>query len=240
MSLNLFHSRLGRRAVLAALALGAVTLAAAQITAPAATVSAQSDMAKLRVVHASPDAPAVDVLVDGAAALTNFAYPDATEYLQLPAKTYRVQIAAADNREVVVFDAPLTLEAGKAYTVVAAGLLNGSPAFAPIVLMDDLSNPGADKVRVRFVHASPDAPAVDIAVAGGPTIFSDVAFGQYKDIVVDAGSYDLAVRPTGTTTDVLMVPATLEAGKVYTVLAIGQVGGPQELKALPLAAAAMP
>ncbi len=45
--------------------------------------------------------------------------------------------------------------------------------------MDDNAAPVAGMAKVRFLHASPDAPAVDIAVAGGPVLFPDVAFKEH-------------------------------------------------------------
>jgi hypothetical protein len=61
-------------------------------------------------------------------------------------------------------------------------------------------------VAVRFIHLSPDAPAVDIAVKGGPILFKDIAFEKASTyLAVKPGAYDLEVRPTGTTTVALAV-----------------------------------
>jgi hypothetical protein len=91
------------------------------------------------------------------------------------------------------------------------------------------------KAKVRFVHTSPDAPAVDVAVKGGPVLFSNVAFrqaGQY--LSVDAGTYDLEVRLAGTMTVALNVPGvTLGVGKNYSIFAVGLVGN-GTLAALPV------
>src|SRR5690242_6965489 len=46
---------------------------------------AQSATAKVRVVHASPDAPAVDVWVDGSKVLSGVTFFTASDYLDLPA-----------------------------------------------------------------------------------------------------------------------------------------------------------
>jgi hypothetical protein len=103
-------------------------------------------------------------------------------------------------------------------------------------LTDNNSQPAAGKAHVRFVHASPDAPAVDIAVAdGGPVLFSNVAFKGVGDYLpVDAGTYDLEVRVAGTENVALEVPGlTLNDGTVYTVFAMGLAGGEPALTAVP-------
>jgi hypothetical protein len=140
----------------------------------------------------------------------------------------------------VVIQADLTLEAGADYTVAAIGLLAD---ITPLVLMDDNGRPAAGKAHLRFVHASPDAPAVDIAVAdGGPTLFSNIAFGDIGTYLpVDGGAYDLEVRVAGTDTVALELPGTmLDAGTVYTVFAMGLVGGEPMLRAVPSADARYP
>jgi len=201
--------------------------------APLDPVHAQSDDARVRVVHASPDAPSVDVLVDGSAAFSGAAFKGISDYAALAAGTYGVQVVPAGETEPVVIEADLALDGGTDYTVVAVGRLQD---IEPLVLVDNNSAPAAGKAHVRFVHASPDAPAVDIAVAdGGPVLFSDIAFkgvGEY--LPVDAGTYDLDVRVAGTEDVALAVPGVkLDAGTVYTIFAVGLAGGEPALTALP-------
>lgn len=187
--------------------------------------------ARVRVVHASPDAPAVDVLVNDGKAFSNAPFKGITDYASLDTGTYNIKVVPAGATEPVVIEADLTLEA-KDYTVVAVGKLEN---IEPLVLVDNNSAPAAGKAHVRFVHASPDAPAVDIAVKDGPVLFSNIAFkevGAY--LPVDAGAYDLEVRLAGTDTVALDVPGlSLKEGTVYTVFAMGLAGGEPALMAVP-------
>jgi hypothetical protein len=191
----------------------------------ATSALAQSDMARVRVVHASPDAPAVDVWVNGSVAFSNAPFKGVTDYASLGAGSYQVQVTPTGATTPIVIDATLDLAAGTDYTVVAVGLLAD---IEPLVLVDNNSAPAAGKAHVRFVHASPDAPAVDIAVAnGGPVLFSNVPFKGVGDYLpVDAGTYDLEARVAGTTTVALSVPGVqLDEGTVYTIFAMGLAGG---------------
>jgi hypothetical protein len=193
---------------------------------------AQSDMARVRVVHASPDAPAVDVWVNGSVAFSNAPFKGITDYAALAPDTYNVQVTPTGATEPVVIEADLALAANTDYTVVAVGLLAD---IEPLVLVDNNSAPAAGKAHVRFVHASPDAPNVDIAVAnGGPVLFSDVPFKGVGDYLpVDAGTYDLEARVAGTETVALSVPGVqLNEGTVYTIFAMGLAGGEPALTAV--------
>jgi hypothetical protein len=127
----------------------------------------------------------------------------------------------------VVIGADVTLEAGKDYTVVAVGEL---ATIEPLVLLDDNSAPEAGKAKVRFVHASPDAPPVDVAVKNGPVIFANVAFkGVAGYSPVSAGTYDLEVRPAGTNQVALALPGVkFDADKIYTVFAMGRLVGTED------------
>ncbi len=187
---------------------------------------------RVRVVHASPDAPAVDVLVNDGVAFSNAPFKGITNYASLAAGEYQVKVVPTGATTPVVISATLGLEADKDYTVVAVGQLAN---IEPLVLVDNNSAPAAGKAHVRFVHASPDAPAVDIAVKGGPVLFSNVAFKGVGDYLpVDAATYDLEVRLAGTNTVALEVPGlTLNAGTVYTVFAMGLAGGTPALMAVP-------
>lgn len=187
--------------------------------------------AMVRVVHASPDAPAVDVWVNGAVAFSNTPFKGITSYAALDPGSYQVQVSPAGATSPIVIDATLDLKADTDYTVVAVGKL---AAIEPLVLVDNNSIPAAGKAHVRFVHASPDAPAVDIAVKGGPVLFSSVPFKGVGDYLpVDAGTYDLEVRLAGTTTVALEVPGVkLDAQTVYTIFAMG-LAGDNTLTAVP-------
>ncbi|HOI11475.1 MAG TPA: DUF4397 domain-containing protein, partial [Myxococcota bacterium] len=106
---------------------------------------------------------------------------------------------------------------------------------------DPGGDPGTDtpetpKAQVRFLHLSPDAPAVDIfagdAVLAGADDLSFPNGSGYLE--VPAGSYDIAIVPAGGTLDqaVLTVPGlALEEGKAYTGVAYDRVAS---LKALAL------
>jgi LPXTG-motif cell wall-anchored protein len=206
----------------------------------ASTALADGHEARVRVVHASPDAPAVDVWVNGAVAFSNAPFTGITDYAKLEPDTYNVQVTPTGATEPVVIEADLTLDTQTDYTVVAVGTLD---EIEPLVLVDNNSAPAAGKAHVRFVHASPDAPAVDIAVAnGGPVLFANVEFKGVGDYLpVDAGTYDLEARLAGTETVALSVPGVaLNEGTVYTVYAMGLAGGEPALQAVPSVDASYP
>ena len=185
--------------------------------------------AKVMVVHASPNAPAVDVRINGAVALTNVAYPNNSNYADVTSGSTNIKVSPTGTTNYVI-DATVTLEANKNYSVFA---IDSVSKIKPAVVVDDLTAPAAGKSHVRFFHFSPNAPAVDIAVTGGAVLFSNRRFNDQSTNAalaaftpLNAGTYNLEVRLAGTSTVVLAIPnVTLTAGKIYTVFAKGFVGG---------------
>jgi hypothetical protein len=100
---------------------------------------------QVRVVHLSADSPAVDVAVDGGdVVVAGLEYPNATEYLTLPAAEYDLEVRPAGTTDVAFDIDPLALDAGYSYSAFAIGsLADGTFMVLPAVdaqpMMDDMS-----------------------------------------------------------------------------------------------------
>jgi hypothetical protein len=181
-------------------------------------------VSRILFVHASPDAPAVDINLGFQPVARDLEFPGNTPYRYTwsGSRTVRVNVA---NTATTVIRAGVTLAPRTFYSVFATGEVAD---LEPLVLVDDLTPPARGKAHVRFVHLSPNAPAVDVAVAGGgPVVFGNKAFREFTAFTpLDAGTYNLEVRVAGTNTVALPLPGvTLKAGKIYTVFAKGLLGG---------------
>jgi len=182
-----------------------------------------SAKAMVMAIHASPDAPGVDLYVDNAKAGSNLAFPNNTSYLSVDAGTRDIAVKVAGT-STTVLSANLPVSGNTNYSVFA---IDSVSKLSALVLTDDLTAPAMGKAHVRFVHLSPNAPAVDIAVTGGSVLIANKSFKEYTPFTpLNAGTYNLEVRLAGTTTVVLSLPGiTLTEGKIYTVFAKGFVGG---------------
>ena len=187
------------------------------------TVAPVQETALVKVIHASPDAPGVDLLVDNMVAGTNLTFPNNTGYLSVNSGTRNVKVNVTGTSTTVI-EANPPIMTNKNYSVFA---VNAVANLEPIVLEDDLSTPASGKAHVRFIHLSPDAPAVDITLTDGTVVFGDYIFKEASAFTpLDAGTYNLQVRLAGTSTVVLDLPnIALTAGKIYTVFAKGFVAG---------------
>ncbi|MCC5858028.1 MAG: DUF4397 domain-containing protein [Ectothiorhodospiraceae bacterium] len=203
--------------------------------APASTVALLDDPAfialedqrsRVRAMHLSPDAPAVDVLVNGGVVLEDFAFRQISDYLTVLAGSYTVAVAATGSiTPVDQLDADL--EPGVAYSVLATGLLadEGESGFALRPIVDQTARDPASAL-LRVIHASPDAPAVDVLL--GDDVIEGLAEVSYFAVSgylsVPGGTYDFFVNVAGTETTVLDLSGTeLENGNIVTVIAVDTV-----------------
>lgn len=188
-------------------------------------IPALAQNANVRVFHASPDAPAVDVVVNDGnpPAIQNLAFRSATGYLTLPASTYNFKVRPAGLPGPDVINANVPLAANTTYTVAAINTLG---SITPAVYVDNNTLDPLN-ARIRFIHASPNAPAVDIGLQGGGVLFSNVTFSNSGGYIsVPGGTYNLEVRLAGTSTVVLPLPGVnVSNNAVYTAWAVGLVGG---------------
>jgi hypothetical protein len=175
--------------------------------------------AQLRVLHASPDAPNVDVYIDSKQVLSNVPYPTVSSYLSLSPGTHQIKVNAAGTTTTVINVSP-TLEVGGAYTAIAANFVANIEA---LLATDDTTAPPSGYVGLRVIHASPDAGPVDI-IANGQLVLSNVPFGTISNyLTVPAGTYAIQVNVAGTTTTAIAANVKLTGGTNYSVVAIGAI-----------------
>jgi hypothetical protein len=195
------------------------------------TINNQSQ-ASLYVFHASPDTPAVDVAVSGGPILISaLAYQSASAQLSVPGGVYPIQVRPAGT-QTVALAANFKLLPGLSWTVFARGLL-GDKTLALSAIAQGAAAPDKGQVTLRVVHASPDAPAVDIA-SNGTVIISSLSFTQgsaYLTVPAQALVGDLTVRAAGSPTDLFAIPissaiASAIQGATLSAFATGTLGNP--------------
>jgi hypothetical protein len=219
----------------ASFALIAVLADGSVVTLPAVSY------AKVQVIHnaADPAADKVDIYLNGALTLDDFAFRTATPYVELPAGvelTIGVAPSTSTSSADVIADFKVNLMNGQKYTVLAQGVLDPS-AFAAnpdgistafnLYVKDNSKLKADDASTVEFiaVHGSTDAPAVDIIAEDVATLVEDAAYTAITDyIAVPAGAYTLNITPANdNSTIVASFAADLTglAGGVATVFASG-------------------
>lgn len=189
---------------------------------------------EVRIIHASPDAPPVNILVNGNAAVEGADYKQAAVLRPVPG-TYEVAVEGIvpGGNITVIGPQDFTFEENRRYNVVAAGDVAGIGA---VVFEDEPGFSSSNEVRVRIGHLAPDVPNVDVYVtaAGGgddlsavEPLLEDVPFeavAEPEEVI--AGDYRIQITATGSTTPVYdSGDVTLPAGADLFVAAVQNTGG---------------
>jgi hypothetical protein len=161
-------------------------------------------------LHASPDAPAVDIFAGEAELIADLAFGEISGAVQVPPGAYGLDFYGATAGTAPVgapaasADTP-DLAPGERYLAIATGFLSGTPGFQLLPVADGFDVADAD-ARVRVVHASPDAFPVDVGVVAGAAFtpisdISDLAFTESSDaagLSLAPGVYDFGIGEANT------------------------------------------
>ena len=178
------------------------------------------------IYHAAPDAPGLDILVDNNRINTKpFSYSEYSGYLNFNPGSRNLKFNSA-NAASALIDTIFNLADGKAYSVF---VINRLSSLEMLVVKDSSAVPASGKAMVRFVHLSPDAPAVDVSVSGeNSALFANASFKNITEFkAVDAKTYSFQLKQAGS--DDILVSAgdvVIRAGGYYTILTRGFANPP--------------
>jgi hypothetical protein len=196
----------------------------------------EGDRPYVEFFQASPDAPNLNIAMNGESKVTNLSYGERSPWIQLFQGGHSIDMTDATTGAPVL-SGDFNFELDTAYLIVSAGMLD---RIAPIITTVDFSRPPRDTSRIRVIHASPSAGNVDLyvvptgeAIADIAPTASNVAFSSVSAyFLVNRGYYDVILTAAGTKT------VAVEARNVelwnksaFTIIAIDAPGGgaPQTL-----------
>lgn len=195
--------------------------------------------AQVRLVHAAPFAtgPAtVTVTLNGQVVASGFDFGEVRPYATVPAGVYTAQVFPGTSATgTPAISAPLVLQDGQNYTVVAIG--TGASAFPLklVVLTDDPTAAPSATARLRIGHFAPfaegAASGVDVRSQDGTVLVTgDLRYEEVRSgFSVPSGTeLDLKVVAAGDADGdpiIDLPPLTFGAGSAFTVLAIGGANG---------------
>lgn len=163
--------------------------------------SLDSGKARVRVIHASPDAGDVTISVTGGDKLWDgVSFTDSTDYKDLDAGSYSLDVKG-DGDRVLLTAQNLPIEDGKAYDILAIGQLADN-TLALLPLETTVSVPcttalgiqgGIDDACVRVVHAAAGSPEVDVYLNDSP-IITGLAFGTSTEFIAIPSGDDRKIQ----------------------------------------------
>ena len=191
----------------------------------------QQSNSKIRVLHAVPNAPAVDVYANDNIIIKNLPYKEVSSSIPVPSGNYNIKVYPTGTKSNPVIDTNVYIPEKSFYTIAAIGEL---PDISLYPIQEPVSANKSNMACVRFIHLSPNAPAVDLKLPDNSIVFNNVPYkGIANFTCVPPGTYTFKVTPTRTDDVVLTVPdVMLHPNTFYTIYAVGLVGETPSLEAL--------
>ena len=181
----------------------------------------------LNVYHGSTDAPAVDVIADGAVLVPNLEYGSFSGYVEVPANDYTIGIAPTGGDAIAEFIAPLSGLGGNSAVVFASGFLSGQdPAFGLFAALEDgsvlgLNPPVNPTASVQIIHNSA-SPTVDVYVDGELAV-EDFEYRTATPVLDLPTDFTVGIAPADGEV-IAEFPFSLMDSGTYVVVATGLLG----------------
>lgn len=191
----------------------------------------QPTISYIRVFHASPNSPAVDVYANDNLILENLSYEDISPYIPVPADNYNLKVYPTGEMMNPVINTDVYIPPNTVFNVAAIGTL---PNISLYPVPEPSVGQDSGNACVRFVHLSSNAPAVDIKLDDGTLVFDNVVYkGITNYACIPSGVYAFKVSPASSEDVVLTVPdLNLNPNTYYTIYAIGLSGKAPNLQAI--------
>ncbi len=200
----------------------------ALVAGRASTVNAQDQTeqdATFRVVNASPGAPDLDVIVDGAAVAKGVAFGKASEYASVSAGDHQVQfVPAGEGADAALIDKKISFDKGEAHILAVVNDLKDIDVEDYNVDLDAVDE---GQARIRGINVTPDTEGFAVAITGGDTLFDGLDFNDASDYKnQDPGTYDFEIKEGDNDTPIATASGVqFDQGNVYDLFIIGSSGG---------------
>lgn len=187
--------------------------------------------AYIRIMHASPNTPSVDIYLDGNPILKNAAYKGVSQYYPLMSGEHNLKVYSSGQSNNLIIDANITIPQNTISNIALVGIIPGI-GFYPI--SEPIASQKFGRPCLRFVNLSPNSSALDMVLSDGTRVFDGVKYGGSTVYAcLSAGTYNIQVRQAGTNNVMFTLPGVeLTADNYYTIYTLGLVGKVPALEAL--------
>lgn len=196
--------------------------------------------ARLQIIHnaADPAAALVDVYVNGTLQLDDFAFRQATPFIDVTSGiTLNIGIAGptSTSADDTLVNIPVVLNNGETYVAVANGVLNpasfaanpeGTSTAFQLLLFNGMQESATvpNNVDLAILHGATDAPAVDVYARGVAQLVDSAAYTNLAGYLsVPAADYLIDLTPAAGSPILVSYDAPLSglAGGAAVVFASG-------------------
>lgn len=177
---------------------------------------------KARFLHATPNAPSVDIYINDKLLFSNISFGKITKYFVLPLGKAEIKVYATGNNETPLYTKITEVPPNGFYTIALAPNNNELYSF---VLKDSTNVGSISSGFLRFINISPNAPLLTLSLPNDIKLFSSVEYlettGYYS---TSPGIYNFKVEFSGANAFYKYIKnVELKNGNFYTIYIIGLI-----------------
>lgn len=195
------------------------------------------NVAQVRFIQASQNAPGIDFYANGSPLAYNVGFEYGTSYVPVTPAAYTITADQA-NTKTALATASQGMAAGKQYSVILGGSL---ASLQETILTDQSTAAPAGTISIRVINEATHVGGVDVYLVSASgklsttaliSSYTNMVFGANSGYVnIPSGTYAIVVVPTGTvptttTTTMLTGPnTTYPGGSVRTIVIMDAPNG---------------
>jgi hypothetical protein len=176
--------------------------------------------ARFAFYHASPNAPAVDIIVEDEVLFSNVGFNTKTSFQLIEAGDLTLSINVAGTDQVVLGPVKASIKQGRDHILFVTGMVEGDTDSDLPKLTAKLLVKKTRPAFFRFYNTSPDVGKVNVYLDNN-LYFENVEYDKpTKFEKIGSGNLELSINKGG---DSVISPSRVnfEPGKAYTIVLVG-------------------
>ena len=173
----------------------------------------------VRFIHATPDAPSIDIYLNDRLVYSNLSFANITNYIAITPETYSVKLVKAGTNEKPLITESLQITPNSASTINIT-FENNEIAF---FTMDDTTTTSNSLLSyVRFINLAPTSPLLSLSIPNGEVLFNEASYLETNDYYpLSPGIYNFIVSTADGNFEKYISDLKLKKNLFITIYMIG-------------------
>ena len=183
----------------------------------------------VRFLHAVPEGEDVDIYINDLPFYKGLDFTEFSPYVYVPQGDYTVTVYIEDTKENPILNEKINVNVNELVTISITG---DGENIKLLPVVEETEVVSGSNAKVRVVHLSPNAPAVNIS-ADNKELFENVKYMDVTPyIAIQAKDYVVNLEEARTNRIMRQNRVTVNQGRIYTFYAVGNIPNVQILQSL--------
>lgn len=173
----------------------------------------------IRFIHATPDAPNIDIYLNDNLIYSGLSFGTVTTYIPATPETYSIKLFKSGTKTNPLITESLQVLPNSVSTINITFENNEIAFFS----LDDTHGPSNRRLSyVRFINVAPTAPLLSLSLPDGTTLFDEASYLETNDYYpISPGIYNFIVSTSDSNLSKYISDVSLSENLYITIYIIG-------------------